>query len=44
MLKRNCYPHIDMELVKLRAEALDKGMLKLATWGTKEELRAKLAQ
>ena len=28
----------DVELVKLKAEALDNGHLKLATWGTKEQL------
>ena len=32
------YPVIDNELVRLKAEALDAGHLKLATWGTKEEL------
>lgn len=32
------YPLIDPELVKLKAAALDAGHLKLATWGTKEEL------
>lgn len=28
----------DVELVKLKARAIDDGHLKLATWGTKEEL------
>ena len=28
----------DLELIKLKAEALDTGHLKLATWGTKEQL------
>jgi hypothetical protein len=27
-----------IELIKLKAEALDTGHLKLATWGTKEQL------
>ena len=29
----------DLEGVKLRAAALDAGHLKLATWGTKEQLQ-----
>jgi len=32
----------DMELIKLRSEALDTGHLKLAIWGTKEQLIAVL--
>lgn len=32
----------DIELIKLRSEALDSGHLKLATWGTKEQLIAVL--
>ena len=27
-----------IELIKLKAEALDNGRLKLATWGTKKQL------
>lgn len=38
MSERCEYPLIDLELVKLRAAALDAGHLKLATWGTKEDL------
>ena len=29
---------IDVELIKLKAKAVDTGHLKLATWGTKEQL------
>jgi hypothetical protein len=29
---------VDAELIKLKAEALDTGHMKLATWGTKEQL------
>lgn len=28
----------DVELIKLKAEALDTGHMKLATWGTREQL------
>jgi hypothetical protein len=28
----------DVDLIKLKAEAVDTGHLKLATWGTKEQL------
>ena len=31
-----------IELIKLKAEVLDKGHLKLATWGTKKQLIEKL--
>lgn len=37
-MKRKYYPTIDDELVWLKAWAVNKGMLKLATYGTKEEL------
>lgn len=33
---------IDVEFIKLRSEALDAGHIKLATWGTKEQLIAVL--
>lgn len=33
---------IDIEFIKLRSEALDAGHLRLATWGTKEQLIAVL--
>jgi hypothetical protein len=29
---------IDIDFIRLKAKALDTGHLKLATWGTKEEL------
>ena len=38
MRNEGSYPVIDDELVRLKAEALDAGHLKLATWGTKEDL------
>jgi hypothetical protein len=32
----------DVDLIKFKAEAVDTGHLKLATWGTKEELASVL--
>lgn len=35
---------IDIELVKLRSEALERGMLNLAIYGTKEQIKKKLGR
>ena len=38
MIKMYQFNDESLELIKLKAEALDTGHLKLATWGTKEQL------
>lgn len=42
MIENNRTYMTDIEFIKLRSEALDTGHLKLATWGTKEQLMAVL--
>ena len=38
MVKMSQFNDESIELIKLKAEALDTGHLKLATWGTKKQL------
>ena len=40
MPNRKRSPDIDDELVRLKAKLSDMGRIKLATWGTKEQMKA----